>query len=233
MQTFFADKVNRAKHAFNIAQKKARVNGLFGHALPVVELDNEQLVDWLAREQFATFWVTNVFSDFFVFVHFHEIHCGNSGFERFHDALLVFRAFANFDDLTRFYLVARDVDFFAVNHDLSVVNKLAGTTARIRETEAVYQVVKTGLKHDQEIFACCAGFTACLLVCVEELFFCQLVRVADSLFFLQLNTVVRQFRTTAFSVLSWGVITTCQFLSCSQDGETETTGLFPSASCVS
>src|SRR5689334_17871588 len=100
------------------------------------------------------------------------------------------RPFAHRDDVTRGYLVRRDVHLLAVDREVVVPHELPALRPRGREAEPVDDVVEPQLEHAQEVLAGDAAAAAGLGVVAAELRLEHAVVAAHLLLLAQLEQVL-------------------------------------------
>src|SRR5699024_2004032 len=129
-----------------------------------------------------------------------------------HDVFISLRRFLvlfDFNYVTSFYLIRRDVYAFSVNQNVLVVNDLSCLFSGSRHTHTEYNVIQTQLKQDHQVFTSLASHSVCLLVVVTERFLQNAVDEFCFLFFSQLKTILRYFSVRSFQ-LSCGLFINTQ-----------------------
>ena len=116
---------------------------------------------------------------------------------------------ANFDHVTFFNTVGRDVDALAVHQDVAVVYELTSSENCRNELGAVNNGVQTTLEQTNQVFTCVTLDTFRVREDATELFFGQVAVVTLQLLLgAQLDTEVGQLALTTLAVLAGAVFTT-------------------------
>mgnify|MGYP007122131737 CR=1 FL=1 len=87
----------------------------------------------------------------------------------------LFRFALHFNNVTVIYRVAANVNFFAVNSDVRVRNKLARSEYSWREVSAVYNYIKAALKKTYKVFRAIAFKADRFFIYFTELTFTHVV----------------------------------------------------------
>ncbi len=112
---------------------------------------------------------------------------------------------ADFNEIARPKLVARNTRYPVVHHDVAVVDKLPRLAACTGKTEAEYNVIESGLQEFQEVLAGHTFFGGGFLKEVPELTLKQAVRVLRLLLFLELYGILAVLASAVVAVLAGAV----------------------------
>ena len=97
--------------------------------------------------------------------------------------------FLDLDDIAGLHLIGRNVDDLAVDHVMTMVDKLSGFSSCGAQPHSVDDVVKSFFQHDQQVFTGDALLVRRLLKCISELLFKDAVDELRSLLLTELETV--------------------------------------------
>ncbi len=131
------------------------------------------------------------------------LHALESSTDTSHGAALL----ANLDDVALTHQEARHIDALAIDHEMAVANELASFIAGIGETRSISDVIKTALKHREQIGARNALHVLRLLEKATELLLKHPVDALDLLLLTKLKAILREL-DAALAMLARRITTT-------------------------